>query len=634
MLKTFKNWLQLDKTNHAALDGSSQAVIIEQNPAYVSVVQKKKNALDERIRKYKLEIRRLNASNQDLQKENQVLLAQLLSTQECVVESVDQHKKLEQELKKVQDTKVSELQAVKASLEKSQKTHSESLAKVEALLVSKNQEFDKASKTIATLNSEIEKLKSLVSQEKANANKHLQEKNQASVALEKMSSEIESLKGLSSKEGSKTQQELVQVKADSSKRLLEIEVLNQRIGEHEASLDKVGYENELLLKQLFQIQESLERYDNDVKGYKSKISEYQLRWGRLVKNQPNLIDFESLEILSEDPVSSPPSLTFRIENLSLGQHYFPKIDFSLIFGVNDVLISILDDDAEPVILNPKQVTLNAEEQQKYRELSYLTWKKIVSASKVLQDSKINQWSNLSKNNVDIVFWESKIANFNDSINSLPPVLRYEEAQLKRELINPDYEHLWIKLSNVDYGAYSRPVLEVRFSAALITDPKNFSQFPKIEFPLINGKDKPFESWFPESRDEFGPKFELRFSLEKQVFDLAAIQKLSASDGVLVVAMCKQIPNILERLEGNKISISRPWSNWHDMATSSVAIMDKLVKGVVKTSTTAKQASSAPIAQVASIAPVTPVASAPIESAKLEKPVKKPKMIVIKKKSAR
>ncbi|MBU3626731.1 hypothetical protein ICN48_10860 [Polynucleobacter sp. JS-Safj-400b-B2] len=630
MLKTFKNWLQLDKTDHGALDGSSQAVIIEQNPAYVSVVQKKKNALDERIKKYKLEIRALNTASQDLQKENQVLLAQLLSTQESVVEAEDRNKKLEQELKKVQDAKANEFQSAKASLEKSQKSHSESLAKVEALLAAKNQEVDKVSKTTSTLNSEIEKLKSLASQEKASAAKYLLEKNQASATVAKLQSEIEVLKGFSAKEGAKTQQELAQAKADSSKKLLEIEALNQRLGEQEANLEKVGYENELLLKQLFQIQESLERYDNEVKGYKSKISDYELRWGRLVKNQPNIIDFESLEILSEDPVSSPPSLTFRIENLSLGQHYFSKIDFSLIFGVNDVSISILDDDAETVIFNPKQVALNAEGQKQYRDLSYLTWKKIVAASKVLQDSKVNQWSNLSKNSVDIVFWESKIANFCDSVNSLPPVLRFEEAQLKRELINPDYEHLWIKLSNVDFGVYSKPVLELRFSAALITDPKSFSQFPKIEFPLINGKDKPFESWFPESRDEFGPKFELRFSLEKQVFDLAAIQKLSASDSVFVVAMCRQIPNILERLEGNRISISRPWANWQDMASSSVAIIDKLLKGVTKAAPTMKQASSESIAATSPARAESP----PVESAKLGKPAKTPKMVVIKKKTSR
>jgi hypothetical protein len=117
---------------------------------------------------------------------------------------------------------------------------------------------------------------------------------------------------------------------------------------------------------------------------------------------------------------------------------------------------------------------------------------------------------------------------------------------------------------VQYGKQRISVLEFRLGASLVQQ-DSFSRFPKIEFPLVNGKDKPFESWFAESYDDFGAKYELRFSLDKKVFDYATFAKLSLEDQSLLQNVIFNIPSILSRLFIEKVSINRTWPTWIDFA---------------------------------------------------------------------
>jgi two-component system chemotaxis sensor kinase CheA len=80
----------------------------------------------------------------------------------------------------------------------------------------------------------------------------------------------------------------------------------------------------------------------------------------------------------------------------------------------------------------------------------------------------------------------------------------------------------LEFYGLNFGANYWNKFEIRLGAALIEEGV-FSQYPKFEIPLIEGKIKPFDSWFEESKDDSGPKLELRFSLEKNVFDILILQ---------------------------------------------------------------------------------------------------------------
>jgi hypothetical protein len=105
----------------------------------------------------------------------------------------------------------------------------------------------------------------------------------------------------------------------------------------------------------------------------------------------------------------------------------------------------------------------------------------------------------------------------------------------------------------------------------------FSRHPKFEFPLINRKDKPFESWYPESNDDQGPKYEVRFDLDRNAFDLEALKKLSNVDRTLVLNLIMLTPKMVEDLIAQRIAIHRPWVSWLDLAQESTRFISILLK---------------------------------------------------------
>ena len=172
---------------------------------------------------------------------------------------------------------------------------------------------------------------------------------------------------------------------------------------------------------------------------------------------------------------------------------------------------------------------------------------------------------------DLSFWKSSLITLVQSIQKLPKILRFDRVRLKRELVNPNYEHLWLEFYDVQLDTYRQPKLEIRLAAALV-QPGTFSRFPKVEIPLVDGKEKPFESWYPESHDDQGAKLELRFALDKQVFDLGVFAKLSPLDQRLVQSFIYRLPAILNRLAKNKVSIHRQWQDWYEFARATAVVM--------------------------------------------------------------
>jgi hypothetical protein len=167
---------------------------------------------------------------------------------------------------------------------------------------------------------------------------------------------------------------------------------------------------------------------------------------------------------------------------------------------------------------------------------------------------------------------------------------------------------------VVFGPMSWKKFEVRLGAALI-QPGAFSLYPKFEIPLVDGKDKPFESWFSESYDDSGGKLELRFALERKIFDVAVWAKLSEADRAVVLRIIYAFPEALRRLESEKVSIHRPWKTWVEFARSAIQILDQL------RASQAAQAKSAQTAVAQNVAQALPATGAVANSqaAKLAAP---------------
>jgi hypothetical protein len=147
------------------------------------------------------------------------------------------------------------------------------------------------------------------------------------------------------------------------------------------------------------------------------------------------------------------------------------------------------------------------------------------------------------------------------------MFRYDQVILVDEVANPDYEALHLRFINVGFNNFQQNTFDVRVGASLVGK-QGFSQFPKIEFPLLENGEKPFNSWYEESQDDSGPKFEIRFALTNRSFDLKVWDSLSNEDKSMLTVFLIYLPNHLKRVRREIQLDKRSWDEWDQFAVET------------------------------------------------------------------
>ena len=384
---------------------------------------------------------------------------------------------------------------------------------------------------------------------------------QTAKASEPLKAELAKLKA----ELEKHKPELDKLKAEKDK-------LAKEAQQTTAKFEDAAQENELLLLQLMQAQEELVEYYEQKGQFEQLYEGYKARWDRLEKRLPNYVDFGAVELLAFDNVADIPTLTWRIKDYAQAGVAIAELQFTTLLHDGHPGIGLAKQGGEPTCFVPRLLTKSPEYLKNFLNYTTSEFKQISAIVPIFEQFEASNWQGFEfPPNFDVSFWRPSLKTLMTQIKALPAVLRYQEVLLKRELINPDYEHLWLEFRGMALGAETWRKFEVRVGAALV-QADGFSQHPKFEFPLIDGKTKPFDSWFAESQDDIGAKLELRFALDKQALDTAVLAKLSEADRALVLRVVNAVPDALLKLEAQKAAIHRPWATWVGFARSAVALL--------------------------------------------------------------
>ena len=559
----------------------------------------------------------------DLQSESELLLLQLHQVQEELESVFLKEQETQAEVERLKEIKV-KLDAAIATLEAEQaKLLSEktvlndmisSLIRDKGTLNQDNttlkEELDEKIKLLNERQAKIDSLSSIVDGKM----KAMQEKNEILARdLEKINLEKQnliqekhqlnqSIAGLDQEKISLIQQRDEQTKL-ASERQTKIDSMAKLI---DGQLKEVQEENELLLLQLHQVQEELEHHFLEHQKLQRENETYQGRWKRLEEREPQYLDYESILPITVDTVSAKPRLDWRATNITMAGHVAETFLFTTFLedGMPGLEITLAESDTttKPVRLIPRAlVKPNASEAlAQYRNMSLKDWQSLSTAIKAIEqffkspkrasrDQKLPDF-------FDIIFWRQSLSPLVADFKSLPAVFRFDEIKLKREQVNPDYEHLWLEFNGALYGQRHWSNLELRFAAANV-QPGGFSRHPKVEIPKMNGSISPFETWFEESRDDFGPKMELRFDLNKQFFDLDVWSRVSSEDRAMLISMMGSIPYMLKTMENNGVKISRPWEDWNLLASGMVEILRRIITETEKISREAREAEAAKMAEM-------------------------------------
>lgn len=561
----------------------------------------------------------------ELQEENELRLLQLVQVQEQLETTFLKEQELQAQLETL-------VQNHKDAESKNQASIKEKTGALEAQIQKLTQEKDQANtarvraeKEAQTLAVELQPLKAELQTAKIAADtqlklavakqKELEDLAANQVQLNAEKKKIQDQQTASNKEMAdlkaridQIQQEKDQINqqkelATSDKNKLAAENAQQKKAHQDLSgkFSDQEQQNELLLLQMHQLQEEVEELFLD----KQKISQahdLQLaRWERLEKAMPSYIDFGSLELLNVEEALDASITHWRIHDYYQSGATYDQLDFTIVFRVGEAGIALGHELNEKNIpLYPARVTSNQGQLELFRFFSNADWKKLSNALTIMESTIKQGWTTLTKpGDFDPRFWQSALSDLITRFRKLPSILRYDKVVLKRELHNVDYEHLWLEVLGVQLGNISIPKLDFRIGASLVR-PDGFSRYPKFEFPLLDRKHKPFESWYPESNDEHGPKFELRYDLDKKAMDMSALMKLSQLDRQLVLGLIVLAPQLVKDLIAQRISIHRPWVSWAQFTQEASELTNLMLRAMREQQAVAieNKASNAPNANLA------------------------------------
>jgi len=343
-------------------------------------------------------------------------------------------------------------------------------------------------------------------------------------------------------------------------------------------IDLYKQENKLILDNMFLTQEELERQLVEKDQLQADCQLLMDRLLRFGQHYPRTLDFLSIEVQSFDSVSSAPHFVCLVRNCHLGGITFSQINFRVVLSTGFVGIEVLSAlcDAE---INIKKIGLifpgvatSAQKSSINQLENSAQWKAHKAAMMSMKYILDNGWRNISKpDEFDGNFWSGSLLKLIKEFDALPPVFRFDAVQLRQESINPDYEHLWLDILGVTFGDLTMPKLEVRLGAANVKL-ADFSRFPKVEIPLVDGAVKPFDSWYAESFDDYGAKYELRFDLDKKRFDVNVWSKLSLTDRNFVYALLACLPKTLAIVGKNNKTLHRHIKTWFDFAVETKKVL--------------------------------------------------------------
>jgi hypothetical protein len=505
-------------------------------------------------------------SVKEVSAENQALLNSLMGVQETLERTLLNQGALVSQLKLVKEGGSAAEQA-KEKLTAELKDYAAKMAELESAKKNTIDQFNQAEKSLQDLKKQ---------------NEHLKGELGASKVLEQQISTLSQEKEALTAERAELVQQVASKKHDE-------EAIHSRIEDYQE-------ENFALVGNLNQIQEELEQHFLQKQQVQLDYNSLQSRWKRIERSYPNLLDYDDIKLVSVDSVSATPYLIWEAKNFYHANVIYPRFNMVTLLNEGRGGMAVLDPDVlgdkqaasrslSKNIIFPYQISNPLAIAQNYKLLGNIPWKRTLSGVALLDEILQKIWpkSQFPKD-MDPSFWRSSLTQLLLDLKQLPKTITFEKVVLKRELRNIDYEHVWLEVHNLQFGNdYVIPKFEMRVGASLI-QPQGFSRHPKFEFPLINGRVKPFETWYAESSDENGSKFELRFDLNKMVADFNALSKLSRPDLVFLVNVMLSIPQFIQSLENSQVPVARTWAPWKALVEEANVLVAQILQSLAVAAT--------------------------------------------------
>jgi hypothetical protein len=330
-------------------------------------------------------------------------------------------------------------------------------------------------------------------------------------------------------------------------------------------------EADLLLAQLHQVQEELENYFLQHQAAQAECEALRARLGRWAGRFPNQCAWESLQTQASVDPDAQETVLLQTE---YGDRLFPELRLKLHAAKNRLQLTLMRPagGAAPWLKWPQFERPDGQWQAADELLIDPAARKGSAEAANLaalapSDLKLLVALCESLGAQDATHWASRWQAMAQTLRALPPRWRYDAIHLREEQQLPQYEHLWLRLDNAQWGDRHWPAFEFVLSSHQPRSAQG-SHLPKLEFPLsAEGTPKQFDNWFAESEDHKGPKFELRFETLAPAMDMSCWNALSKTDQGQAMQIAIALPQMLQELQQAGVGVSHPWADWQTLAKS-------------------------------------------------------------------
>jgi hypothetical protein len=351
----------------------------------------------------------------------------------------------------------------------------------------------------------------------------------------------------------------------------------KQLHEAQEKIKNLQEESDLLLAQLHQVQEELEKYYLKHKERQIEVQALQDRWLRAVQSHPELQDFEVLEILSE----SKTELTahWRINQLQVGGVMQGPFEFHTLIenGVAGLVFTKDDKGHSPIHRWPliaakdKQLTVipvKGRDDPKKRSATILQlgttdWHLVQlltdKLTKALGSTALAQQIGHGQALLEGLRAQKQI------LEKMPALLRFDAIQLIGQQNTPVKSVIGLRLNLADLqGLRSNPFeFQIQLnlkagatmsSAHLIFDEKTVAN--------------PFESWKQNVKSSAGQAV-MALQLGPKGWDTLIWHALSPLDQQWLQNTVRLLPLMLSTLQNQGIKSEKGWATWVQAATEMV-----------------------------------------------------------------
>ena len=348
---------------------------------------------------------------------------------------------------------------------------------------------------------------------------------------------------------------------------------------HEMSERKQAEEEgTLLLTQLHQVQEELERYYQNNKDLQTSLRQAKARFGRVVSRQPEGIDWDAVQI-QPLMVDGKPALRCKAVNVAVMGKEWQTLEF-LAFDHDGVLSVCFErgEDASgtgPLTRWPRaaaalpalavrvgQDAYDEPNLNTLKDLSTSDWDLLRGLPRLVAEGLQSPPAPWPIEQPDVAIWQAAALATPPALKCLPVALRFDAFKINGAATLPGYENLQIQLNHLDLGAKRFDNFEFRFACNLGTQGE-FGANARLEFFKLNGAPV-FEQWAPNYRDGQSERLDLVFVFPSTL-NLKEFSALSTNDRALVLLLADLLPSLLADASPNGLALNRPLEEWTELA---------------------------------------------------------------------